>query len=93
MLLHDRSTCGAQQVRRDVRKLRTIFGRENAPNEPSVRRLISNFEETGSVKDINRQVRILAGCSLRIIESDRDNSHQLGFKSEQCTKFVRFKTL
>lgn len=34
-----------------VRKLRTILGYHNAPNESTVRRLIKKFEESGSTQD------------------------------------------
>ncbi|KAE9543791.1 hypothetical protein AGLY_002021 [Aphis glycines] len=34
-----------------VRKLRTILGHHNAPNESTVRRLIKKFEESGSTQD------------------------------------------
>jgi transposase len=60
-----------------VRKDRGIFGRQNAPNESTVRRLIKKFEETGSIMDTKSPLRHRTGRSLANIaavsESVADN--------------------
>lgn len=50
-----------------VRKRRENFGRDNPPNTSSVRRLISNFEESGSVLDIKRPVGPGQVATLKIL--------------------------
>jgi hypothetical protein len=50
-----------------VRKLRGIYGRQNAPNQSTVQRLIKKFEETGSIVDIRSPGRAHARRSLENI--------------------------
>jgi len=47
-----------------VRKLRGIFGRQNAPYQSTVKRMIKKFEETGSIMDSKLPVRHSTGRSL-----------------------------
>jgi transposase len=50
-----------------VRKLPGIFGRQNAPNQSTVQRLVKKFEETGSIVDIKSPGRARARRSLENI--------------------------
>ena len=56
-----------------VRKLRKIFGRQNAPNQSTVQRLIKKFEETGSIVDIKSPGRARARRSLENIAAVRQS--------------------
>jgi len=47
-----------------VCKLRGIFGRQNAPYQSTVKRMINKFEETGSIMDSKLPVCYHTGQSL-----------------------------
>jgi len=47
-----------------VRKLHGIFGRQNAPHQSTVKRMIKKFEETGSIMDSKLPVRHCTGQYL-----------------------------
>ena len=55
-----------------VRNLHAIFGRERAPNETTVRRLIKKFEDTGSTGDI-KSPRSRSSRSVENIAIVRDS--------------------
>lgn len=63
--MHYNSTSTGECVAETVRKLLAICGRENAPNESSIRRLISKFEVTGSQL---HTMRSRAGHSLENVD-------------------------
>lgn len=56
-----------------VRKMRTIMGHRNAPNEATVRRLMKKFEQTGSVNDVKTETRVRLGRSTENIAAVRAN--------------------
>lgn len=56
-----------------VRKLRAIFGRDNAPKDTTVRRLVIKFEESGSVGDIKTPVRCRTSRSAENIAAVRES--------------------
>ena len=56
-----------------TRKLRSLFGRRNVPDESTIRRLIQKFEKTGSVLDIKHSVRCRPVRSQENINAARES--------------------
>lgn len=56
-----------------VCKLRGISGRNNAPNESSIQRLIKKFEEIDSIVNNKSPMRSCSGRSLENIVAVREN--------------------
>ena len=52
-----------------VRKMRSIWGIYNGPNEATVRRFIKKFRESESVVNVKRFTRVRPGCSNKNIEA------------------------
>lgn len=56
-----------------LRKIRSVFGRNNTPSRNAVVNLINKFEETGSVIDIATPVRARSGRSVENIAAVRES--------------------
>ncbi|VVC26510.1 Protein of unknown function DUF4817 [Cinara cedri] len=56
--------CHNESYSETVRHLRRIMGRNEAPNDSTVRRLVVKFKETGSVQDIKTSTRQRSRRSL-----------------------------
>lgn len=84
-----------------VRKLRTIMGRENAPNCSTVKRLINKFEETGSVANKSTPICRREGRSIENIAavagsvaaypktSTRHRSQELGISRTTLQRILK----
>lgn len=59
-----------------VRKLRSIWGHNNAPKESTVKRLMDKFAETGSVSDVKTTTRLRPGRSTENVAAVRDDVAQ-----------------
>ncbi|CAH2088163.1 unnamed protein product [Euphydryas editha] len=59
-----------------VRKLRSIWGHNNAPKESTVKRLMDKFAETGSVSDVKTTTRHRPGRSTENVAAVRDDVAQ-----------------
>ena len=60
-----------------VRKLRSIWGHNNAPKESTVKRLMDKFAETGSVSDVKTTTRHRPGRSTENVAAVRPKMSQL----------------
>lgn len=84
-----------------VRKLRNVLGRNEAPNESTVRRLMKKFFETGSTVDLKSPGRRRSGrtdqnialvcdsVAVSPVKSIRRRSQQLGLRYSSVRRILR----